>query len=60
MISSAEHPLTMSESNASVEAVTARLSREAFGGAKVHLLNAKNLPIPNVDGTKGELAFGSP
>ena len=26
----------------------------AGGGAKVHLLNAKNLPIPDVDGTKGK------
>ena len=32
-----------------------KLSQEAFGGAKVRLLNSKNILIADADGTRGML-----
>lgn len=48
-----EHPITLVEDTAAVKKVAARISSEAFEGAPVVLLNSKNLPIPDVEGTQG-------
>ena len=53
LIQSSEHPLTISESTASVNQVAEKISHEAFGDRQVKLLNSKNLPIPDVEGTRG-------
>ena len=50
----AEHPLTLTENTANVEEVTTRIGEEAFQGMPIRLLNAKNLPLPDCDGTRGE------
>ena len=52
-MANAEHPLTLTEATATLQVVSDRISREAFDGANVRLLNSKNLPIPDVDGTRG-------
>ena len=49
-----EHPLTLDDSRASVTYITEKLSNEAFDGAKVRLLNAKNILLADVDGTRGK------
>ena len=49
-----EHPINVTDSTADVQSVANKISQEAFGNAPVRLLNAKNLRIPDVDGTKGE------
>ena len=46
----AEHPVTLTAATANVSAVSSRVSQE---GSAVCLLNSKNLPIHDVDGTKG-------
>ena len=43
----------MTESTATVPSVSEKLSVEAFSGKEVQLLNSKNLPVPDVDGTRG-------
>lgn len=48
-----EHPITLVEDTAAVKKVAACISSEAFEGAPVVLLNSKNLPIPDVEGTQG-------
>lgn len=53
LIQSSEHPLTISESTASVNQVAEKISHEAFGDREVKILNSKNLPIPDVEGTRG-------
>lgn len=47
LIQSSEHPLTISESTASVSQVAEKISHEAFGDRPV---KPKNLPIPDVEG----------
>ena len=54
MVEIAEHPLTLSENIATVEEVSGRLREEAFQGNPIKLLNAKNLALPDYDGTRGE------
>ena len=49
----AEHPMTLTSATANVTSVCNRVSQEAFEGSAVCLLNAKNLLIHDVDGTKG-------
>ena len=50
----AEHPLTLDDSKATVTYITEKLSNEAFDGAKVRLLNAKNILSADVEGTRGK------
>ena len=50
VIQVAEHPLTLDDSKATVTYVTEKLSNEAFDGAKVHVLNAKNILLADVEG----------
>lgn len=52
-----EHPITIDESTANVTYVMDKLSREAFNGSKVKLLNAKNISIADVEGTRGKENF---
>ena len=49
-----EHPITMTNSNASIQSVSNKISQEAFGGATVRLLNSKFFHIPDVEGTTGK------
>ena len=49
-----EHPLTLDESKASVNYVQEKVSQEAFNGAPIKLLNAKNILLADVDGTSGK------
>lgn len=58
MIQVAEHPLTPDDSKATVTYITEKLSNEAFDGAKVHLLNAKNILLADVEGTRGKNLLG--
>ena len=53
VVAVAEHPVTLTTATANVSAVCERLSQEAFDGSAVCLLNSKNLPIHDVDSTKG-------
>ena len=59
VIQVAEHPLTLDESKATVTYVTEKLSDEAFDGAKVRLMNAKNILLTDVDGTRGKARLSS-
>lgn len=43
----------LDEATASVNYVMEKLSQEAFSGAKVRLMNAKNIPLADVEGTTG-------
>ena len=54
LVQRSEHPLTLTESTANVPHVTEKLRHEAFSNRPVKLLNSKNLPIPDVEGTKGK------
>ena len=47
-----EHPVT-DDTTANVTYVVDKLSREAFNGSRVRLLNAKNISIADVEGTRG-------
>ena len=38
---------------ANVPCIQEKLSQEAFGGAKIRLLNSKNILIADADGTRG-------
>ena len=49
-----EHPVTLDDNTANVNAIEERLSREAFNNGRVKLLNAKNILIADVEGTRGE------
>ena len=53
VVAVAEHPVTLTPATANVSAICDRVSQEAFEGSTVYLLNAKNLPIHDVDGTRG-------
>ena len=53
MVAKSEHPITLEDSSANVTCIQEKLSREAFGGAKVQLLNSKNILLADVDGTRG-------
>ena len=53
LVQRSEHPLTLTEATANVPRVTEKLMHEAFSNRPVELLNSKNLPIPDVEGTKG-------
>ena len=53
MVQTSEHPLNLSESTATIPDVTRRLSLEAFDGSQIKILNSKNLPLPDVEGTRG-------
>ena len=54
MVQVSEHPITIDDSTANVSYILDKLSREAFNGSRVKLLNAKNILIANVDGTRGK------
>ena len=58
VIQVAEHPLTLDDSKATVTYITEKLSNEAFDGAKVRLLNAKNILLADVEGTRGKNLLG--
>ncbi len=53
-----EHPVTLDEANSSVTAIQDKLSQEAFDGARVRLLNSKNIPLADVEGTRGRYMQG--
>lgn len=53
VVAKSEHPITLDESSANVVCVQDKLSREAFGGAKVRLLNSKNILVADTEGTRG-------
>ena len=48
-----EHPLTLNETKANVTYIQEKLSQEAFSGERVKLLNAKNIMLADVEGTRG-------
>lgn len=50
----AEHPISLDETSANVSFIQDKLSNEAFAGAPVRLLNAKNFLIADVEGTRGK------
>ena len=54
LVQRSEHPLTLTEATANVRHVIEKLRHEAFSSKPVKLLNSKNLPIPDVEGTKGK------
>ena len=56
IIQTAEHPLNLSDECATISEVMERISAEAFGGVEVQLLNAKNVPLADVEGTRGKLS----
>ena len=53
-VQKSEHPATLNKSSANVTSVQEKLSREAFSGGRVRLLNAKNILIDDVEGTRGK------
>ena len=53
-MSTAEHPLTLAPATANVRDVSDKISQESFGGSRVRLLNVKNLPIYDMDGSRGK------
>ena len=59
LIQISEHPLTLDDARASVSYVQDKISNEAFSGANVKLLNAKNLLIADVEGTTGKSVVSS-
>jgi hypothetical protein len=60
VVAVAEHPVTLTSATANVTSVSNRVSREAFEGSAVCLLNAKNLRIHDIDGTNGMTVMVSP
>lgn len=48
-----EHPLNLTKYTATISDVSKRLSTEAFEGSPVKILNAINLPLPDIEGTRG-------
>ncbi len=52
-----EHPITLTEDSATVKTVAERISLEVYDGTPVVLLNYKNLPIPDVEETRGEPTY---
>ena len=54
IVQKSEHPVTLDETSANVTSVQEKLSREAFNGGRVKLLNAKSIIIANVEGTRGK------
>ena len=55
IVEKVEHPLSLSDESANIAEVAERISTEAFGSDPVLLLNAKNVPLADVEGTKGKL-----
>ena len=47
----------MDENSANVSFLQEKLSREAFGGSGVKLLNSKNILIADTEGTQGMSIF---
>ena len=45
--------MTMDENTANVPTLQEKLSKEAFGGSGVKLLNSKNILIADTEGTQG-------
>ena len=54
-----EHPVSLDETTATVSDVQEKISREAFGEAAVKLLNAKNVLLADVEGTRGRLKYNN-
>ena len=52
VVAKSEHPITLDENLANVPCIQEKLSQEAFGGAKIRLLNSKNILIADADGTR--------
>lgn len=50
VVAKSEHPIVLDENSANVQE---KLSREAFSGTRVCLLNSKNILIADADGTRG-------
>ena len=46
-----EYPISRDENTAKVSCLQEKLSREAFGGSAVRLLNSKNILIADTEGT---------
>ena len=55
IVQTSEHLLSLDESKASVSYVQDKISTEAFSGAGVKLLYAKNVLIADVEGTTGKI-----
>lgn len=53
VVAKSEHPIVLDENSANVASVQEKLSREAFSGTRVRLLNSKNILIADADGTRG-------
>lgn len=53
VVAYSEHPITMDENTSNVSFIQEKLSREAFGGSSVKLLNSKNILIADAEGTQG-------
>ena len=53
VVANSEHPITMDANTANVSFIQKKLSREAFGGYGVKLLNSKNILIALAEGTQG-------
>ena len=53
VVANSEHPITMDANTAYVSFIQEKLSREAFGGSSVKLLNSKNILISDAEGTQG-------
>ena len=51
-----EHPLNLDESKANVSYIQEKLSQEAFDGARVKLLNTKNILLADAEGTRGKVS----
>ena len=52
VVANSEHPITMDANTANVS-IQEKLSREAFGGSGLKLLNSKNIRIADAEGTQG-------
>ena len=49
VVANSEHPITMDANTANVSFIQEKLSREAFGGSGVKLLNLKNILIADAE-----------
>ena len=56
IVQTAEHPLNLSDETVTIATIAERISVEAFDSVPVQLLNAKNLPLADVEGTRGKLS----
>lgn len=57
VVQKSEHPILLDEASAQVSFVQDKLSSEAFAGAPVKLLNAKNFLIADVEGKENHVSL---